>query len=86
MDRRLFSKIMHDEHYQPTKVTALKIALGLRLNLDDTLMLLNSAGYTLSHSILFDVIMEYCIVQQQYDVYNIGALLNDFKVDDVCWT
>ena len=86
MDRRLFSKIMHDEHYQPTKVTALKMALGLRLNLEDTLILLNSAGYTLSHSILFDVIMEYCILHQQYDVYNIGALLHDFKVNDLCWT
>lgn len=81
MDRRLFSKILKDEKYRPNKVTVLKIALGLELGLQETLNLLKSAGFTLSHSILFDVIMEYCIVNGNYDVYGVGDILKDFALD-----
>lgn len=79
MDRRLFSKIMHDDMYQPNKTTVVKLALGMHLNLEETLDLLNSAGYTLSHGIIFDIITEYCLTHQEYDVYFLEEMYQEFS-------
>ena len=80
MDRRLFSKIMQNKNYQPSKPTAVKVALGLKLNYDETQELLNSAGFTLSKGILADVIIEYCIRHENFDFYFVNDLLMDFSI------
>lgn len=74
MDRRLFSKIKKD-HYRPSKETAISCCIALMLDLKQTEELLSAAGYTLSKSILFDCIIEYCIVNKQYDIYTINDYL-----------
>lgn len=80
MDRRLFSKIMQNKNYQPSKPTAIKVALGLKLNYEETQELLNSAGFTLSKGILTDVIIEYCIRHEKFDFYFVNDLLTDFSI------
>jgi hypothetical protein len=57
IDRRLFSKIRNSVDYTPTKKTAIAFAIALKLTLEETIDLLTTAGYTLSRSCKFDVIL-----------------------------
>ncbi len=75
LDRRLFSRIRCDNQYHPKKATALALAIALELSLDETNELLMKAGYSLSHSIVSDVIVEYCIMQRRYNIFEVNELL-----------
>ena len=79
VDRRLFSKIRSNPHYQPGKPTVLAFCLALRLSREDADMLLRKAGYALTRSSRLDLTVEYCLDHGVYDVHQINVAL--FELD-----
>ena len=78
VDRKLFSKIRNNINYRPSKTTALAFAFALELDVDETKDFISRAGFALSHSSKFDVIVEYFLVNRNYNVFELNEVLFAF--------
>lgn len=78
VDRKLFSKIRNNMDYKPSKATALAFAFALELDVDETKDFIGRAGFALSRSSKFDVIVEYFLVNRNYDIFELNEVLFAF--------
>lgn len=78
VDRKLFSKIRNNREYKPSKITALAFAFALELDVDETKDFIGRAGFAISHSSKFDVIVEYFLANRNYNVFELNEVLFAF--------
>ncbi len=65
-------------NYRPSKTTALAFAFALELDLDEAMDFIGRAGFALSHSSKFDVIVEYFLINRNYDIFELNEVLFAF--------
>ena len=78
ISKQHFSKIRNNPNYKPTKPTAIALALALELDLEQTKELIGRAGYALTNSSKFDLIIQFFILQKNYNVVEINIALYEF--------
>lgn len=78
ISKQHFSKIRNNPDYKPTKPTAIALALALELSLEDTKDLIGRAGYALTNSSKFDLIIQFFIEEGIYNVVEINIALYEF--------
>lgn len=80
IDRKHFNKIRSIPNYQPKKNTILSLALALKLNKKETDKLLSSAGYSLSDSDTSDLVIQFCLEKNIYDIQDVNEALDYFSL------
>ena len=78
VDRKLFNKIKNQPEYRPGKSIVLAFAVALKLPLAETRDMLAKAGFSLTRSSKFDLIVEYFLRRGVYDIDAINEALFSF--------
>jgi hypothetical protein len=75
IDKRLYSKIMTTANYRPAKNTAISFGLALKLKPEEFTVFLQNAGFALSDSSIFDLVIRFFVGRGFYDLHDVNALL-----------
>ena len=82
VSKQTWYKIMNEKDYKPSKNTVISFAIALELSLKETKHLLSTVGFALSKSSKFDIIIEYFLLNEEYNIFTINETL--FKFDQPC--
>lgn len=83
IDKRTFHKIRSDYLYKPSRNTAMKCCLGLKLNCDEANDLLQLAGYSFSPSDPADLVVLFCLEKKIWDLASVNYLMDSFDLKDL---
>jgi hypothetical protein len=86
IDRRHFSKIRSNPEYRPGKYSAIALTMALELNKKEADKLLSAAGYSLSESDTFDLVIQFCLEKQIYDIQSVNEALDYFSLKPLAAT
>ena len=75
VNKTVYSKIMNNINYQPAKITAIAFGLALELPWDQFTALVGSAGYAMTRTSKFDIVIEYLVKQQKYSIDEVNTVL-----------
>ncbi|MBR4234662.1 MAG: macro domain-containing protein [Clostridia bacterium] len=78
VDRRVFNIIKNQSDYHAGKPTVLAFAIALRLDLEETREMLAKAGYSFTRSNKTDIVIEYYINHNNYDIFEINEVLFEY--------
>ena len=78
ISRQLFSKIKSEKDYHPTKNTVFALAIGMELTIDETSDLLEKAGYAFSSASKSDLIIQFFLYHQNYNIFAINEVLDKY--------
>ena len=80
VDKRLFSKMISNHKYKPSKDTAIALALALKLSLDEANDILSRAGYAFSHSDMRDIVIEFFFKEKIQNLFDLNEVLYKLKL------
>lgn len=80
LDRRLFSKIISNRNYQPSKETAIHLCMALRLSIEESIKLLSAAGFAFSHSKLSNIVVEHFLINKKHNLDSLYEVLDSLGV------
>jgi hypothetical protein len=73
--KQLYSKIMGERNYHPSKNTVFAFDFSLRLDREGMDKLLESTGYRFSNSSIADLVVLFCLDRGIFDFHDVNALL-----------
>ena len=84
VDRRVFSKIRSNLDYQPSRSTAIRLCLALKMQLGEAMSLLEKAGFCLSRSKKADLVVTYCLDHEIFDLNAVNEALRLLGLEELC--
>lgn len=81
ISRQLFSKIRSEKDYHPTKNTVFSLAIGMKLDYEETSNLLAIAGYTFTPASKTDLVIQYFLNHKDYNIYKVNEALAHYNLE-----
>ena len=78
ISKQHFSKLINNPNATITKPVAVAFALALELDMAETRKLIGRAGYTLTNSSYFDLVIQYHIEAKKYNVVEVNIILYEY--------